>query len=55
MCIRELPDPRTRDEQVVLVTNHMFRGLVQRCLQTDPEMRPNMQQIIDELNEFNTT
>ena len=55
MCIRELPDPRRRDEQVVLMTNHVLRDLVRRCLQRNPEMRPNLQEIIDELNEFSTT
>ncbi|CAH3180098.1 unnamed protein product, partial [Porites lobata] len=33
MCIHELPDPRRREQQV------------RRCLQTDPEARPNMQEI----------
>ena len=51
MCIRELPDPIKREEQVVLVTNGVFRGLVRRCLPRDPGARPTMQEIIDELND----
>ncbi|XP_073233934.1 probable serine/threonine-protein kinase drkA [Porites lutea] len=52
MCIRQLPDPRRREEQVVLVTNSAFRGLVRRCLQREPRARPTMQEIIDQLKEF---
>ena len=48
MCIRELPDPDRREEQVSLVRNTEFRGLVRRCLQKTPSMRPTMQEIIDE-------
>ena len=53
MCIRQLPDPRRRAEQVVLVANGFFRGLVRRCLQGDPGARPTMQEIIDELKDAN--
>ena len=55
MCIRELPDPTRREEQVVLVTNAVFRGLVRRCLQREPGTRPTMQGIIDELKDANVT
>ncbi|CAH3189530.1 unnamed protein product [Porites lobata] len=48
MCIRELPDPSRREVQVSLGTNTEFRGLVRRCLQKTPSMRPTMQEIIDE-------
>ena len=51
MCIRELPDPSKREEQVVLVTNGAFRGVVRRCLHRDPGQRPTMQEIIDELKD----
>ncbi|CAH3179700.1 unnamed protein product [Porites lobata] len=51
MCIRELPDPTRREEQVVLVTNSVFRGLVRRCLQREPGTRQTMQGIIDELKD----
>ncbi|CAH3180084.1 unnamed protein product, partial [Porites lobata] len=50
MYIRQLPDPRRREQQVLLMTNRALRGLVRRCLQTDPEARPTMQDIIDELS-----
>ena len=51
-CIRQLPDPQRRNEQVVLVTNGVFRGLVRQCMQREPGARPTMQEIIDELKEF---
>jgi len=50
MCIQELPDPKQREEQVALVTNHMLRGLIRRCIQKDPEARPDMEEIIDDLD-----
>ena len=50
MSMGELPDPERRDEQVVLMSNRTLRGLVRRCLVTDPEARPTMQEIIDELS-----
>jgi len=50
MCIRELPDPKQREEQVALVTNHVFRGLIRRCIQENPEARPNMEEIVDDLD-----
>ena len=53
MCIRELPYPECREEQVVLVTNKVLSDLVRRCLGADPDTRPTMQEIIDELKEFN--
>ena len=52
MCIRELPEPESREEQVVLVTNDVLRGLVRRCLRRNPDTRPAMHEIIDELEEF---
>ena len=50
MCIGELPDPEKHDEQVLLMTNHVFRGLVRRCLKKDSKARPTIQEIIDELS-----
>ena len=50
ICIRELPDPERRDEQVAMVENRAFRALVRRCLQRDPESRPSMEDIIGELH-----
>ena len=50
MCIRELPDPERRERQVETITNSALRAVVLRCLETEPGRRPNMEQIIDELN-----
>ncbi|XP_068699668.1 eukaryotic translation initiation factor 4 gamma 1-like isoform X2 [Montipora foliosa] len=51
MCIREMPDPERREEQVLVVKNRNFRNLVRQCLQADPAMRPDMAQIIQELEQ----
>ena len=51
MCIRELPDPERRDQQIVMVTNSLLRALVRRCVQREPAARPNMEEIIEELEE----
>lgn len=51
MCIRQCPDPGRREEQVMLVRNDAFRGLIRRCLRTDPEARPTMRGIINGLEE----
>ena len=50
MCIRDLPDPKQREEQVALVTNDVFRELIQRCTQRGPEGRPTMEEIINDLD-----
>ncbi|XP_068684536.1 probable serine/threonine-protein kinase drkD isoform X2 [Montipora foliosa] len=55
MCIRDMPDPARRKEQVILVRNGFFRNLVRQCLQADPAMRPDMAQIIQELKQFDGT
>lgn len=46
MINREFPDTSHRDEQIAMVTNPFFRDLIRRCLQHDPEKRPDMTQII---------
>ncbi|KAL9975237.1 hypothetical protein ACROYT_G012371 [Oculina patagonica] len=51
MCIRELPDPERRDQQIAIVTNRLLRALVRRCVQTEPGARPSMEEIIEELEE----
>ena len=51
ICIRELPDPDRRDEQVAMVTNRMLRALIRGCLQQDAEKRPSMEEIINELEQ----
>ncbi|XP_068685938.1 probable serine/threonine-protein kinase DDB_G0271682 [Montipora foliosa] len=55
MCIGEMPDPERREEQVLLVRNRLFRNLVRQCLQADPAMRPDMAQIIQELEQCDGT
>ena len=49
VCIRELPEPERRGQQIAMVTNRLLRALVRRCLQSDPEGRPNMEEIMQEL------
>ena len=52
MCIRELPDPQNREEQVAMVTNYLFRSLMRRCLQTEPKERPHMEEVIENLESY---
>ena len=49
ICIRELPDPDRRDEQVTRVTNDVLRALVRGCLEQDADVRPSMKDIVGEL------
>ena len=51
ICIRELPDPDRRDEQVAMVTNRMLRALIRGCLQQDADERPSIEDIIGELEQ----
>ncbi|KAL9975215.1 hypothetical protein ACROYT_G012347 [Oculina patagonica] len=51
MCIRELPDPERRGQQIAMVTNRLLRAFVRKCVQTEPGVRPNMEEIIEELEE----
>ena len=52
ICIRELPDPDRRDQQVAMVTDRTLRGLIRRCIYQDPEARPTMEDIIEELEQL---
>ena len=52
MCIRKRPDPERREQQVNLVRNRVFRDGVHACLQVDPAKRPDMAQIIQEIQKF---
>ena len=52
VCIRELPDPDRRDQQVAMVTDRTFRGLIHRCIHQDPEERPSMEDLIEELEQL---
>ena len=51
MCRRELPDPEKREQQVALVKNKLLRALIRGCLEAEPEARPSVQEIINELEE----
>lgn len=52
MCIRELPDPQEVRFQIRQVPNGELRGLVQRCVNRDPEERPTMSDVIGGLEEI---
>ena len=52
MSIGELPDPDRREEQIAMVTDRMFRPLIRRCLNQDPQERPTMEHIIGELEKL---
>ena len=49
VSIRELPDPERREQQVAMVANNVLRALIRRCLETDPQVRPTMEEIISEI------
>ena len=49
MCIREQPDPEKRRSQINQMKESLFRGLVERCVGPEPLKRPNMEEIIDNL------
>ena len=53
MCTAKLPVIENRVEQVKLVTNKEFRGLIMWCIEEDPEDRPSMEEIIEILEKFN--
>ena len=50
-CIRVLPDPERRGEQIAMVKNSVLRALIRGCVQREPAARPNMEEIIEELEE----
>ena len=51
MCTREQPDPEQIHNQMSRVTGSL-RGLIQRCVERDPEARPTMSDVIRELEQF---
>ncbi|XP_078367581.1 uncharacterized protein LOC144651500 [Oculina patagonica] len=53
MCIRESPDPERRIKQIAMVEDQKLQALIQLCVQSDPEDRPSMEEIIEELEELN--
>ena len=48
---RKVPNPERRDRQVAMVKNKLNRALIRGCLQSKPEARPSIQEIIDKLEE----
>jgi len=51
MCIQELPDRERREEQVAQVTDDVFLDLIGGCIKEDPKERPDMEYIIDYLDQ----
>jgi len=51
MHIRELPDPQLRHIQISRMKLRWFKEIVERCVQIEPGERPNMEEIIDKLEE----
>lgn len=51
MCVRELPDPQQRETQISRMQWRQFQEIVERCVQIEPGGRPNMEEIIDALDE----
>ena len=51
MHIRELPDPQQRHTQISRMELRRFKEIVERCVQIEPGERPNMEEIIDNLEE----
>lgn len=50
MQIRELPDPQQRVAQISRTPEKCrFLGIVVRCVQIEPGTRPNVEEIIDDL------
>lgn len=53
MCtFKQFPDPQKRLAQVNRVKNHALRELVRRCLKTNPRERPDMTEVIVELEKL---
>ena len=52
MCIRQQPDQEQRPSQIARMKNVCLRNLVSRCVREQPGERPNMEEIIEELEQF---
>ncbi|XP_031563972.1 probable serine/threonine-protein kinase drkA [Actinia tenebrosa] len=52
MFVRDFPDVARRNEQIAMVSNELIRRLIRRCLQSDPDNRPSMAEILEELKSF---
>ena len=46
MCIRELPDPQRRANQIERIENPYHHNVVSRCVKTHPNDRPDMETVI---------
>ena len=51
MCVRKMPDPQQRVAQISRMHLRRFQEIVVRCVQIEPGERPNMEEIIDGLDE----
>ena len=49
MCIRELPVPQQTQQQISMVTDHVFRSIIQGCVRHVPTERPTMDDVLKEL------
>ena len=52
MCTRKLPVLENREEQVRLVSNKGFAGMILWCVEEDPMMRPSMEEVIKKEEEI---
>ena len=52
ICIRKLPKPDRRAEQVAMVKDRVLRPLIRKCLQDNPQDRPSMEDVIGELEKL---
>ena len=49
MCIKQDPVLERRREQIMQIREPRFQNLVERCIRDDPWMRPDMGEIIVQL------
>ena len=52
MCRGKLPLLENREEQVRLVSNKEFAGLILWCVEEDPMMRPGMEEVIETVEQI---
>ena len=57
MCIRQLPatSPQKRQEQIDQVRHTVLRNLVTTCVRPDPDERPDMADVLRELEKLVTS
>ena len=49
MCIQEEPNREQREGQIDQMVNLDFQRLVRNCVERDPMLRPNMEEVIKDL------